>query len=199
MVSGMPTISGYPNGEPMMTGYIADPIAGLMGAVAVVVALQHRHRTGKGQYIDMSQMEAVTALMGGPVMEYVMNGRMQPRRGNRHPSHAPHGVYRCKGDDEWITITVSSEEEWLRLCEAMGSPAWSQEPRFSDDSRRLQNHDDLDKLITDWTGGRDKYEVMQTLQRAGVAAAPVLTYAEIMSNPHIEERGLFETIDRPVT
>ncbi len=75
MVSGMPTISGYPDGEPMMTGYIADPIAGLMGAVAVMTALRHRHRTGQGQRIDMSQMEAITTLMGGPVVEYSMNKR----------------------------------------------------------------------------------------------------------------------------
>jgi crotonobetainyl-CoA:carnitine CoA-transferase CaiB-like acyl-CoA transferase len=199
MVSGMPTISGYPDGEPMMTGYIADPIAGLMGAVAVMVALQHRHRSGEGQRIDMSQMEAVTALMGGPVMEYVMNGKMQPRRGNRHPSHAPHGVYRCKGDDQWVTITVSSEEEWARLCEAMGSPTWTQEPRFRDDVGRHQNHDDLDKLITDWTSQCEKHEVIKILQQAGVASGPVLTHAEIMSDDHIRERGLFETITRPVT
>jgi crotonobetainyl-CoA:carnitine CoA-transferase CaiB-like acyl-CoA transferase len=199
MVSGMPTISGYPGGEPMMTGYIADPIAGLMGAVAVMVALQHRHHTGEGQYIDMSQMEAVTALMGGPIMEYAMNKRMQPRRGNRHPSSAPHGVYRCKGDDQWVTITVSSEEEWKRFCDAIENSAWANESRFNDNASRLENHDDLDRLITEWTSQREKAEVTQVLQRSGVASVPVLTYAEVMNDPHIEERGLFETVTRPVT
>jgi len=199
MVSGMPTISGYPDGGPMMTGYIADPAAGLMGAVAVMVALQHRHRTGEGQRIDMSQMEAITTFMGGPIMEYVMNGRMQPRKGNRHSSSAPHGVYRCKGDDQWVTITVSSEQEWARFCDAVGNPLWTKEPRFRDNASRLQNHDDLDRLITEWTSQREKHEVMQALQGAGVAAGPVLTYAEILSDPHIEERGFFETITRPVT
>jgi len=199
MVSGMPTISGYPDGGPMMTGYIADPAAGLMGAVAVMVALQHRHRTGEGQLIDMSQMEAITTFMGGPIMEYVMNGRMQPRKGNRHSSSAPHGVYRCKGDDQWVTITVSSEQEWARFCDAVGNPPWTKEPRFRDNASRLQNHDDLDRLITEWTSQREKHEAMQALQGVGVAAGPVLTYAEILSDPHIEERGFFETITRPVT
>jgi crotonobetainyl-CoA:carnitine CoA-transferase CaiB-like acyl-CoA transferase len=106
MVSGMPTISGYRDGEPMMTGYMADPAAGLMGAVAVMTALQYRRRTGKGQHIDLSQMEAITTFMGGAIMDYVMNERFQPRRGNRHPSLAPHGVYRCKGEDEWVTIIL---------------------------------------------------------------------------------------------
>lgn len=199
MVSGMPTISGYPDGGPMMTGYIADPAAGLMGAVAVMVALQHRHRTGEGQHIDMSQMEAITTFMGGPIMEYVMNGRVQPRRGNRHSSSAPHGVYRCKGDDQWVTITVSSEQGWARFCDVVGNPPWTKEPKFRDNTSRLQNHDDLDRLITEWTSQREKHEVMQALQGVGVAAGPVLTYAEILSDPHIKERGFFETITRPVT
>ena len=199
MVSGMPTISGYPDGEPMMTGYIADPAAGLMGAVAVMVALQHRRRTGQGQHIDLSQMEAITNFMGGAIMDYAMNRRLQPRRGNRHPSMSPHGVYPCQGDDEWVTITVSSEEEWARFCDAIGNPPWTKEPRFSDTLSRYENHDDMDRLIGDWTRQHDKHEVMQIMQQAGVASGPVLSYAEVLSDPHIEERGFFEVVTRPVT
>ncbi|UCG82483.1 MAG: CoA transferase [Dehalococcoidia bacterium] len=199
MVSGMPTISGYPDGEPMMTGYIADPIAGLMGAVAVMTALQYRHRTGEGQRIDMSQMEAATTFMGGPIMEYAMNKRLQPRRGNRHPVNAPHGVYRCQGDDQWVTITVSSEEEWTRFCNAIGNPQWTHESRFSDNAGRCENHDDLDILITEWTCQRDKHEVTELLQAAGVAATQVLSYADTLSDAHLEARGFYETITRPVT
>lgn len=199
MISGMPTISGYPGGEPMMTGYMADPAAGLMGAVAVMVALQHRRRTGQGQHIDLSQMEAITNFMGGAIMDYAMNRRLQPRRGNRHPSMSPHGVYPCQGDDEWVTITVSSEEEWARFCDAIGNPPWTKEPRFSDTLSRYENHDDLDRLIGDWTRQHDKREVMQIMQQAGVASGPVLSYAEVLSDPHIEERGFFEVVTRPVT
>ncbi|HEY48559.1 MAG TPA: CoA transferase [Dehalococcoidia bacterium] len=199
MVSGMPTISGYPGGEPMMTGYIADPAAGLMGAVAVVVALQHRHRTGKGQHIDLSQIEAFTAFMGQAIIDYSMNNRMQPRRGNRHPSMAPHGVYPCKGDDDWVTITVSSDEEWDRLCDATGNPSWASEPKYTDAASRYSNHDELDKLMGEWTRQHDKHEVMQILQGAGVAAAPVLSYAEFLDDAHIKDRGFFETVTRPLT
>ena len=199
MVSGMPTISGYPGGEPMMTGYIADPAAGVMGAVAVMVALQHRHRTGEGQRIDLSQMEAITTFMGAPIMEYVMNNRLRPRRGNRHPLQAPHGVYRCKGEDEWVTITVTSEDDWARFCDAMGNPAWTQEPRFADAPSRHQNHDDLDALIGEWSGQHDKHEVMDILQGAGIAAGPVLSYAEFLDDRQIKDRGFFEVVTRPVT
>ena len=199
MVSGMPTISGYPDGEPMMTGYIADPAAGLMGAVAVTIALQHRHRTGKGQHIDLSQAEAFTAFMGEAIMEYSMNKRMQPRRGNRHPSIAPHGVYPCKGDDEWVTITLASEEEWGSFCDAIGNPDWIKDEKFSDPVRRCENHDELDKLIGDWTRQHDKHEIMRILQKAGLAAAPVLSYAEVLDDAQFKSRGFFETINRPVT
>ncbi len=199
MVSGMPIVSGYKDGPPMMTGYIADPAAGLMGAVAVMTALRRRQKTGKGQHIDLSQIEAFTSFMAGPIMDYTMNKRMQPRRGDRHPSFAPHGAYRCKGDDEWVTITVSSDEEWERFCQAVGNPAWTRWPRFADALSRYENHDELDKLIHEWTMQRDKREVMQIMQQANVAAAPVLNYGEVLSDPHIEARGFFETITRPVT
>ena len=199
MVSGMPTISGYPGGEPMMTGYMADPAAGLMGAVAVMTALQYRRRTGKGQHIDLSQMEAITTFMGGALMDYVMNDRFQPRRGNRHPFLAPHGVYPCKGDDEWVTITISSDDEWSAFCAAVGSPDWTQEARFSDNRSRHENHDALDVLIGQWTSQHDRREIMGVLQQAGVAASPVLSYGDVLDDPQLQHRGFFQTVTRPVT
>ncbi len=199
MVSGMPTISGYPDGKPMMTGYIADPIAGLAGAVAVMTALEHRRRTGEGQRIDLSQCEAVTALMGGPLMEFSMNGRLQERRGNRHHSNAPHGVYPCDGDDQWITIAVSSEREWAALCEAMGNPPWTRDAKFADMVSRSANHDELDTQISEWTSKRDKVDATRVLQQAGVAAMQVQSYADVLSDEHLVQRGLFETLTRPVT
>ena len=198
MVSGMPTISGYPDGEPMMTGYIADPAAGLMGAVAVMVALHRRHRTGKGQRIDLSQMEAITTFMGGPIMDYTMNKRLQPRRGNRHPDMAPYGVYRCKGDDEWVTIAVSSEEEWAGFCNVIGNPDWVKEPRFANNRSRCDNHDALDEFINKWTSQRDRHDVMRIFQEAGIAAGAVLSYADVLSDVHLQDRGFFETVTRPV-
>lgn len=199
MVSGMPTISGYPGGAPMMTGYIADPAAGLMGVVAVMTALQYRHRTGKGQYIDISQMEAITNFMAGSIMDYNMNRRMQPRRGNRHPYLAPYGVYPCKGDDQWATITVSSDEQWKAFCHAMGDPDWTKEARFSDNASRHARHDELDELIGQWTGQWDKHEVMAIMQRVNIASGPVLSYADVLSDTHLQERDYFETVTRPIT
>ncbi len=199
MLSGIPTISGYPGGPPMLNGYIADPFASLAGAVAVMIALKHRQRTGKGQHIDLSQVEAVTSFMGQPIMDYVMNRRMQPRRGNRHQSFAPHGVYRCRGKDDWVAIAVSSEEEWRGLCDAMVNPPWTKEPRFSDPLNRYENHDALDKLLEGWTSQHDKHDVMRILQQAGIASAPVLPASELVVDPHMEHRGFFQEVTHPVT
>jgi crotonobetainyl-CoA:carnitine CoA-transferase CaiB-like acyl-CoA transferase len=199
MLAGTPMVSGYPNGSPMLNGYIADPFASLFGACAVMVALKHRQRTGKGQHIDMSHVEAITSFNAQPLMDYVMNGRIQSRRGNRHQSIAPQGVYRCKGDDEWVAIAVFSEDEWLNLCNAIGNPPWTQEPRFSHAVTRYNNHDELDKLIEEWTRQKDKHEAMRILQEAGVAAAPVLSCAELVSDPHLEHRGFIPEVTHPVT
>lgn len=197
MLAGIPMISGYPGGRPMLNGYIADPCVSLAAAVAVMVALKHRQQTGKGQYIDLSQVEAVTSFMAQPIMDYVMNRRIQARRGNRHQSFAPHGVYRCKGEDQWVTIAVSSEEEWANLCDAMGNPSWAKEHRFSDPIRRYENHDALDKLIEKWTSQHDKHEVMQILQKVGVASTPVLPASELVNDPHMEQRGFFQEVNHP--
>ncbi|MBE0480739.1 MAG: CoA transferase [Dehalococcoidia bacterium] len=199
MVSGMPIISGYPDGGPVMTGYLADPAAGLVGAAAVLVALQHRQLTGQGQRIDLSQMEAITSFMGEPIMDYAMNKRIRPRAGNRHPVHAPYGVYRCSGEDEWATISVTSEKEWQSLCDALGKPGLTREPKFSDAPGRRKNHDELDTIIEAWTRQRDRFEVMRVLQEHGVAAGPVLNYSEVLSDPHIQDRGFFQVVTRPVT
>ncbi len=132
-------------------------------------------------------------------MDYSMNKRIQKRKGNRHSSLAPQGTYRCKGDDEWVNIAISSDEEWQRFCETMGNPPWTQWHRFADALNRYENHDEMDKLIEEWTSQRSKHEVTEILQKAGVAAAPVLNYGEVLSDPQIVERGFFETVTRPVT
>ncbi len=199
MLAGIPTITGYRDGPPLMNGYTADPFASLMGATSVMVALQYRERTGRGQHIDLSQVEAVTTFMGSAIMDYGMNGRLQPRRGNRHPCAAPQGVYRCAGEDEWVAIAVSSEEEWAGLCGAVGSPPWTSDPLFSESRGRYENHDALDRLVEDWTSRRDKFEATRILQQAGVAAAPVLSCAEILEDPHMKHREFFQSVEHPKT
>jgi len=196
-MSGLPQLTGYPDGPPRMTDWgFADIIGGVHGRAALMLALLHRQTTGKGQYIDMSQIEACTSVIGDAIVEYSMNGRIRPRRGNRHPWMAPHGYYRCRGDDFWVAIAVSSNEEWRQLCKLAGGLPWAEDERFAGSTGRWHNQDELDKLIEAWTLRHGHYEVMDSLQRAGVAAGAIPTGPELLADPHLKERGLFQVVDR---
>jgi crotonobetainyl-CoA:carnitine CoA-transferase CaiB-like acyl-CoA transferase len=107
---------------------------------------------------------------------------------------APHGVYRCLGEDKWVAVSVSSEEEWKKLCRALGDPPWSEERRFSTPLNRLKNQDELDKYIEEWTCRHDNYEVMYILQRAGIAAGPVLDQRDAFHDAQLTSRGFFEQV-----
>ena len=197
--AGLPQLHGFPDELPKMTtGGFSDPGAGLHGMLAVMFALLYRQITGKGQHIDLSQIEAMTCLIGDAVVDYTMNERVQLRRGNRHPSMAPHGYYRCKGDDLWVSIAVSSDEEWQRFAKAIGRPSWTRADSFVDSFGRWQNQEELDRLVEEWTIRHDRYEVTDTLQKAGVTAGPVLIGRELLSDPHIKERGVFQMVERSI-
>jgi crotonobetainyl-CoA:carnitine CoA-transferase CaiB-like acyl-CoA transferase len=110
---------------------------------------------------------------------------------------APHGCYRCKGEDEWVTIAVGSDEEWNAFCRAIGNPPWTKEERFRYLYSRLENQDDLDKNVERWTIERDKYEAMHTLQAAGVAAGAVLGIDELFQEPHLGDRDFWQRVEHP--
>ncbi len=194
--SGMSSITGYRGGDPLRTGIsFTDPYSGIVGAGAVLAALHYRRRTGKGQYIDLSEQEAAIPVVGYALMDYAMNGRMPERMGNRSRWYAPQGCYRCAGDDNWLVITVRNDAEWQAFCEAIGHPEWAGDPRFEDILSRFQNHDELDALITSWTQGQDHVEAMHLLQKAGIIAAAVLNPKQALLDPHMRGRGFFETVE----
>jgi crotonobetainyl-CoA:carnitine CoA-transferase CaiB-like acyl-CoA transferase len=172
----------------------SDAAAGATAAFAILCALRYRKHTGKGQFIDLAQIESVVPHLSEAVMDYTMNGRVQEPLGNRHPFMSPQGVYRCLGEDKWVAISVSSEEEWQGLCRALGNPPWSKEERFSKALNRLKNQDELDKYIEEWTCRHDHYEVMYILQKEGIAAGPVLDQRDAFHNAHLVNRGFFEMV-----
>jgi crotonobetainyl-CoA:carnitine CoA-transferase CaiB-like acyl-CoA transferase len=195
-VAGHTLLRGYPNADPTWTTevYHCDAAAGAMGAFAAMTALHHRQRTGKGQFIDVAQIEALIPQLGEAIMDFTLNGRVQGPLGNRHPTAAPCGLYPCQGEDRWIAITVFSEREWKGLCRAMGSPAWTEQAKFSDRVGRWQNQDELDEQIAAWTRGHRDYDLMHLLQGEGVAAGPVMDERDCYSDPHIRERKFFEEV-----
>jgi benzylsuccinate CoA-transferase BbsF subunit len=191
-MSGLSSLTGFPGFPPMHVGFsYGDPNGGLHGAFAVLAALMHRARTGEGQYIDLSQWETSVVVLGEGVMEQVMNGTQPPRMGNRDPYMVPHGLFRCQGDDRWVSIVVASEEEWQRLCMGMDQPALAADSRFATLAVRKQNEDALEEVLNTWTVALTAEEVTAKLQAAGVAAFPALTNKELAEDSHLRSRGFF--------
>ena len=189
-------IRTYDDGNPdeMGDAFTADAIAGVMGAWSVVAALRHRARTGQGQQVEMPLAESFLPVIGEFIMDYTMNGRATGPQGNRHPSHAPHGIYPTTGEDQWIAIDVASDEEFAALCGVLASPALTTDGRFRTAGGRTQNRTQLDAAVGDATRAHDKDALFHALQAAGVAAGPVHDDLDATRSPQLEERGFFEEI-----
>ena len=188
--AGITHLMGYAGSGPMRHGEAyADPSAGVHAAQAILSALFYRRRTGIGQYVDLAQSESMIGLIGEHLLAYSMNREEPERAGNRHPVYAPHGCYRCKGDDKWVAISVADDEEWKVFCDAIGNPYWTSDEKFSDRQSRRGNHDELDANISQWTADKDYKEVMHSLQSRGIAAAALFTNQDLAEDPHLRERG----------
>lgn len=197
-MGGVTEITGYPDGPPVpLTGAI-DIRSATTSAFAILAALNHRQRTGEGLHIDMSSTESICVLIGDALMDYTMNKRSPSRSGNRDAIMAPHNCYRCRGEDMWVSIAVASEEEWAALCQAMGNPDWIKDERFANAYQRWQHQSALDPLIEKWTMNYTSYEVMEILQKVGVAAIPAFNGEQLFNDPHSREREWYTEIEHPV-
>jgi crotonobetainyl-CoA:carnitine CoA-transferase CaiB-like acyl-CoA transferase len=212
-------LSGYTmmmrdGGEPAGFGYsYADMAGGYTGALAALIALWNRKRTGKGQFVDLSQFESVASVIGPALLDISVNGRSQeaPLWRSQEGAASPHGVYRCRpaigagagsaansdaaDADRWIAISVRSQPEWERFVSAIGSPAWASEPRFRTMFLRMRNRTELDANVARWTADRDAEEAMAILQRYRVAAGVVSNGADLCErDPQLAARGFWPSV-----
>jgi benzylsuccinate CoA-transferase BbsF subunit len=195
-LSGFTHITGWPDRDPpVIFGAYTDSIAGRFGAATLLAALDYRRRTGKGQYIDLSQSEAGIQFLMPPLLDYDVNGRILERKGNRHPSAAPHGAYRCKGEDRWCAIAVFTDQEWEAMRQVMGNPTWAEEDKFATLLGRKRNEEELDSLIEQWTINYSAEEVMNRLQQAGISAGVVETAEDLHSDPQLKHRHHFWVLE----
>lgn len=200
-LTGLDSLTGYKGGGPVpMENAFCDPFAGIFGAFGVLTALHHRRRTGEGQHVEFSQQEAAMQMIAPAFMDYTLNGRVAEPCGNEHPTRAaaPHAVFRCRGEDRWISIAVSSDGEWAGLVAAMEGPSWMREPAFATAGARLEHIDALHERLGAWTTAFDDRELAEHLQRHGVAAAPVLNVADLLHDPHYRARGTFIEVRHPL-
>ncbi len=194
-LSGFINLTGWPDRDPsLLYGAYTDSIAGRYGAASVLAALAQRRRTGKGQYIDLAQSEAGLQFLIPPLLDYAANGRVLHRSGNRHPGAAPHGAYRCQGEDRWCAIAVFSDQEWRSLRQAMGDPPWARDPGFTSLAGRKRGEDELDRRLQEWTIQQSAEEVMARLQEAGVSAGILETAEDLHRDPQLAARHHFWTL-----
>jgi crotonobetainyl-CoA:carnitine CoA-transferase CaiB-like acyl-CoA transferase len=196
-IGGGAWITGYADDHPCHSGGDVDLMNAMTLALAVVAALHHREESGEGQFVDYSQSEGVAALVGDLLLAHEMTGEVAERAGNRHPTSAPHSVYRAWGVDRWLAIEVHDDAAFAALTEVMAQPELARDPRFATAAARKENETELDALVEAWTRARDRDRLVALLERAGVAAAPCRDARDLYADPHLRERGAFLKVDHP--
>jgi crotonobetainyl-CoA:carnitine CoA-transferase CaiB-like acyl-CoA transferase len=200
-MSGAESLVGY-HDDPvvgMMTVAIGDPNAASHALVAVLAALVARETTGQGQFIDMSQIDAMTCVLGEAIAEVQLGGADPSSRGLSHRTFAPHGHYPCAGDDRWIALAARDDDEWARMADALGSPRLASDERFREARSRRAHAGELDVAIADRTIVLDRDTLFARLQQARVTAAPVLAVEEARTTVAVREGGLFQSVVHPVS
>ncbi|MGE3536001.1 MAG: CaiB/BaiF CoA transferase family protein [Candidatus Tectimicrobiota bacterium] len=196
--AGLASVTGYEDGRPSMTNETyPDPVVGMLAVGVVLAALRRRRQTGQGTFIDLAQREVTVGMLGEYVVDHSRTGRVPGPTGNRHPMRVPQGVYACLGEDQWLAISVGSDAEWQRLCQAIGQPALAQEDRFATALARRQHQAELDALLSAWTREREHMQAMHLLQAHGVAAGAVLQGGESIVDPHLEARDFWDVVTHP--
>lgn len=208
-LAGMSSLTGYIDWPPMHVGMsYGDPNAGLHAAFASLAALLYRHRTGEGQYVDMSQWESSMDILAEGIMDYTMNGTEPSRSGNRDPWMAPHGIFRCApaqgelpsgtlAEDQWVSIACGSDDEWQALCGAMGKPELADDARFRTLEDRKANEEALEAIVEEWTSAQEPMAATEALQQAGVAAFPPMANYMLDADPHLAARDYWVEKEHP--
>ena len=196
-LAGFNELTGWPEGEPGYLSAYTDFIAPRFNIPLLLAALDHRRRTRKGQYFELSQYEAGVHWLTPSILDYTVNGRVADRQGNRQPDAAPHGAFRCAAD-RWCVIAITSDSQWQLLCNAMGASSLADDPRFLTLQDRKTNEDELDRLVEQWTTQRDAFDVMHTLQGLGVPAGVVQTGEDLLEHdPQLRHRNFYQRLDHP--
>ena len=192
-LGGLGYLTGYPDGPPVELRHAMDHTGGMMAAFSAVAALCAHRNHQVGQRADVAVRDIATAFMGHALLDTAMNDRDAARLGNRDDAMAPHGVFPCRGEDQWVTIAVADDEQWRSLKQAMGNPAWADADEYGDAFLRWQNQDSLEQRLSEWTSTRAAEDVTNLLQSAGIAAFPSLSADQLMADPHLAERDAFPT------
>ena len=197
---GFEALIGYSGCDPigMMNFGYGDPNAAIHGLLPLLAAIHEVEASGCGQHIDMSQIEALLAVVAEPVIDYFMNGRDAVPTGNRHRQMAPHGIYPAAGDERWVSIAVADNAQWQTLSGLMERPAWASDPALADAGERVSRWAELDRELACWTRSHEQAHLVALLRAAGIACSPVQDIAAQWADPHFAARGLRQSATHPI-
>ena len=198
-IAGLAWVTGLPDGPPVPPRGACDPLAGVHAAFAVTAALSYTARTGEGQLVELPMIETVMNATAIQPIEAEVFGVTLTRQGNRGHGGAVQNLYCCAGDDDWLALTVRTDEQWQALVDLMGRPPWTNDDRFGTVAGRRDRADHIDRGLQDWFGGQKLGRTVDDLAAAGIPAAPVVSPSLVTENPQLEDRGFFETLDHPRT
>ena len=194
--AGLAYMTGYKDGGPVMSEIpYTDYTAGEHTVAAMMLALMHRLNTGRGQFIDISQTQTCSATIPEALLDWTVNGRVQPRTGNENPAMSPHGCYPCAGDDRWIAIAIDNDAAWQALCRVMRRADWAADGRYADVLSRITHRAELDRMLAFETRQHNNHALMAQLQAEGVAAGAVMDSKDLLFNEHLEAREFYEVIE----
>jgi crotonobetainyl-CoA:carnitine CoA-transferase CaiB-like acyl-CoA transferase len=195
--SGLPSVTGREEDPPtMLHTALGDPIGGLNAAAAMMVAFMHQKNTGKGQHVDLSQVQCMLPLAAPSILEQSAIGATGPRLGNHHPEYTPHGCFPCLGIDQWLTLAVRSNDEWQALCKAMRRPDLAADKVLATAEGRRNEEDRVEVAIRTWLADVRPDIAMMTLQRLGVPAGITRLPQDLAADPHLMTIGHWQVCDR---
>jgi crotonobetainyl-CoA:carnitine CoA-transferase CaiB-like acyl-CoA transferase len=195
--SGLPSVVGNLDGPPVMSHHaFGDAVGGLNGCAAVLVALIHAKLTGKGQFIDLSQIECMLPFAAPWIVAHSIDGKPPTKYGNRHPDLVPHGCFRCAGEDNWIVVAISNDVTWPKLAKLLGRDDWLADKRLMQAAGRRAIESEIEAMIEAWTSKRDPEEAMNILQGEGIAAGAARLPIELFKDRQLHARGFMQEIDR---
>ncbi|MCL6561759.1 MAG: CoA transferase [Firmicutes bacterium] len=196
-MGGLRYVTGFPDRPPVRLGIsLGDAVAALYATIGTLAALQERHRSGRGQVVDVSITEAVFSLMESAVPDYGRTGHVRERSGNILPGIAPSNVYPTR-DGQYLVIGANQDRVFRRLCEVLGHPEVAEDPRFATHEARGQHQEALDDLIAQWTRQWDQKALAERLHQAGIPAGPIYSIADIMQDPHFLAREMIVPMEDP--
>ena len=198
-IAGLAWVTGLADGPPIPPRGACDPLAGVHAAFAVTAALCFTDRTGLGQLVELPMIETVLNVTAIQPMEAEVFGVTLSRRGNRGHGSAVQNLYRCAGDDDWVAVTVRTDDQWQALVEVMGRPSWTDDDRFGTVTGRQARADEIDLQLQDWFGGQDLRRAVDDLAAVGIPVAPVVSPSLVTENDQLNDRGFLETLEHPRT